>query len=121
MASTPPNTRQSLDSSETPRDGGRGFKRLRGTPSSITPHLPRKRLPLRELCGQQGGAKRLFSADKKEPWVEAELKALVEFVLFYSQGDRWPTHKQDSFWIKAADFVKSRAGTKFLRTGRPST
>ena len=34
----------------------------------------------------------------KDKWCDAEIKALVEFVLFHSAGDKWPSHKQDSFW-----------------------
>lgn len=40
-------------------------------------------------------------------WSEAEVKALVEFVLFHSYN-RWP-HKLNEFRDKAGAFVKNRA------------
>ena len=33
----------------------------------------------------------------KEKWSDTEIEALVEFSLFHSAGDCWPTHKQDGF------------------------
>ena len=30
----------------------------------------------------------------REKWSEEEVEALAEFVLFYTPGDKWPSHKQ---------------------------
>ena len=39
--------------------------------------------------------------NSREKWSDTEIGALVEFVIWYSAGDSWPTHKQDSFWSSA--------------------
>ena len=91
---------------ENPRDGtptGRVLlpKRLRGTPTFQTPHRPRKRAPLRGIVAGEGDEipVRHLSFDagpQMEPmgaWSEVEVKALVEFVLFHTTGESWPTHK----------------------------
>ena len=49
------------------------------------------------------------------PWSEKEVKALVEFILFHSPGDKWPTTKNDHFWRNAAMFVKE---CSMLRTSK---
>lgn len=59
--------------------------------------------------------KQLFEGGR-EPWSEREVKALVEFILFHGTGDKWPATKNDSFWSKAALFVKQRTGACTLRT-----
>ena len=40
-------------------------------------------------------------------WSEPELKGLVEFVLFHSNGEHYPQHKRDDYWAaSAADVVQ---------------
>ena len=41
-------------------------------------------------------------AAPQDKWRDAEIKTLVEFVLFHSARDKWPSHKQDSFWSCAS-------------------
>ena len=53
-----------------------------------------------------------------EPWTENEIKALVDFILFHGAGEKWPTTKNDTFWRKAALFVKERSGVHTLRTSK---
>lgn len=47
-------------------------------------------------------------SDSKEKWREEEVKALAEFILFHTPGDKWPSHKQSIFWASASKFVKHR-------------
>ena len=107
-------------SPSTPRTDRPQYKRQRGTPTFQTPHRLNKRLPLREAADLESSARRLtFSADtetSQETWSDAELQALVEFVLFHGTGECWPTHKRTEYWKNAADFVKMRAKTSRGRT-----
>ena len=42
-------------------------------------------------------------------WSEPELKGLVEFVLFHSNGEHYPQHKRDDYWAaSAADVVQKQ-------------
>ena len=54
---------------------------------------------------------------KDKNWNDAELKALVEFILFHTTGENWPTHKQMNFWSSASDFISSRSGITTRRIG----
>ena len=64
-------------------------------------------------------AKQLFDGPRNHvPWSEKEVKALVEFILFHSPGDKWPTTKNDHFWRNAALFVKERSSANMLRTSK---
>ena len=54
----------------------------------------------------------------REKWSDAEIEALVEFVLFHSAGDSWPTHKQDGFWSSAGEFLQKRTKNSMRRTGK---
>ena len=105
----------------TPTGGMLSLKRPRGTPTFQTPRRPRKRAPLREIVAQEGEAvpaRRLSFDAAPQSWSGVEVKALVEFVLFHSTGERWPTHKQTVFWSNAAEFVKKRARTSHVRSGK---
>ena len=42
----------------------------------------------------------------KEKWCDDEMKALIEFVLLYSSGEKWPSHKQAVLSNSAGQFVK---------------
>ena len=107
-------------------------KRPRGSPTFLTPHRCQKRVPLREICAATNGTvqpRRLSGlclqsnseADhqptKDENWNDAELKALIEFILFHTTGENWPTHKQMHFWSSASDFVSYRSGVTTRRSG----
>ena len=92
------------------------LKRPRGTPTNQTPHRPSKRTALREhtqkdplqensLLKQhltfqddsqvtQISTRDSTSAQGPGSWTEAEIKALVEFILFHERGDKWPYHKR---------------------------
>ena len=54
----------------------------------------------------------------KEKWCDDEMKALIEFVLFYSFGEKWPSHKQAVLCNSAGQFVKERSGSSLCRSGR---
>lgn len=106
----------------TPPSNPKGLKRLRGTPTLMTPQRPRKRAPMRGLCM---GIRRLTFEDETgsmtrhtiTKWSDAEVKAVVEFVLFHGDSTTWPTHNQLEFWSNAANFVKSRANSTCKRSG----
>ena len=97
-------------------------KRPRGTPTLQTPVRPKKRVPLRfshEQCPPPSSRQLSFpdTRQEKQEWSEAEVKALVQFVMFHTDGELWPTHKRPYFWHGAAEFVKQRACTSFIRSG----
>ena len=57
-------------------------------------------------------------ASAPEVWVDAENKALIEFVLFRCDPQVWPSHKKASkFWSDAANFVQQRSKVSVKRTG----
>ena len=63
---------------------------------------------MHEAEGEAPVRRLTFGAESlKETWSDAELQALVEFVLFHDTGERWPTHKRMEHWKNAADFVKN--------------
>ena len=95
-----------------------------------TPCRPAKRTPLREKVLNSDFAlvipQRILHQPHnqatprsipKDKWSDAEIKALIEFVLFHSTGDKWPSQKQDSFWNCASDYLQSRAGDCVRRSG----
>lgn len=54
-----------------------------------------------------------------ETWTNEENRALVEFVLFYSNPNTWPKFsKRHKFWKELADFVQPRARTLTKRSGK---
>ena len=102
------------------------LKRPRGSPTLCTPHREQKRVPLREILAASNNLepgvpepRRLTytNVNVKEKWCNDELKTLVEFNLFHSSGEQWPTHKQEVFWNGAGDFVKERSGSSQCRSG----
>ena len=93
-------------------------KRPRGTPTLHTPTRPAKRVPLRQVAAQEHPVAQLSrSFVDRGTWDENECRALVEFIVLMSSGERWPAHKMMSFWERAGRFVQQRAKTRHLRTG----
>ena len=98
-------------------------KRPRGSPTTYTPHREEKRVSLREInrCEPTIQPRRLYvdgaNSVGKEKWCDEELKALVEFILFHSSGEKWPCHKQTEFWNSAGEFVRERSRSSQCRTG----
>jgi len=69
-----------------------------------TPNLaPRRLISCRE------------SSYSREKWSEEEVKALAEFFLFHTPGDKWPSHKQNAFWTSACEFVEQRVESSVVR------
>ena len=88
------------------------IKRPRGTPTNLTPQRPKKKSS-RDREGLKGHLN-LDNCSAASPhkvphetWTDSELKALVEFVLFYSTGEHWPHHKWADFWSKAGEFIQT--------------
>ena len=42
------------------------------------------------------------------------MKALTEFILFYTSGESWPGHKQGVFWESADKFLNQRVDTVYI-------
>ena len=105
------------DATATPVREQFHHKRPHGTPTMQTPHRPAKKAVLRRE------AEFLPSASQAKPasWSEGEMKALVEFVLFFCRIDSWPTHKDEVFLKNAAEFVQKRTNTTRAKTGKLST
>ena len=53
------------------------------------------------------------------PWSIEEIRALVAFLLLYSQGHSWPSrsNKEDAFWVEAGQYVQKAVKTKYCRSG----
>ena len=106
-------------------------KRPRSSPTLITPHRELKRTPFRQKMQDENFPRpRVLSqcfvrpkqgSDKQEKWSDPELRALVEFVLFYSEGITCPSHKCEDFWNSASEFVRTRAGSGVCRSGKHYT
>jgi len=71
-----------------------------------TPHREQKRVALREILaasndlepeGPEPRCLTYTNVNLKEKWSNDELKALVQFILFHSSGELWPSHKQEEF------------------------
>ena len=92
-------------------------KRHRSSPTGLTPRQCQKRVPLRELTSASNSTQRLeprrLSYQRRDnvKWTTAEIKALVEFILFHSIGDSWPSHKQMVLWTNAGEFVQTRSAS----------
>jgi len=103
-------------------------KRPRSSPTLLTPTQRSKRAPLRELVQNSSldssssaipVPRRLSyqSTDQDrilphERWMDAEVKALIEFILLHSTGENWPSHKQMKFWTS-----ERRSGSDTSRSG----
>ena len=100
-------------------------KRPRSSPTCLTPRQCQKRVPLRELAANSTQClepRRLsYQSDSshpaKEKWTPNETSALIEFILFHTTGDRWPTHKQMVFWKYAGEYVQTRSASNNYRSG----
>ena len=80
------------------------------------PLRERVQIPRRRLSYPENGCTK--SPGPALTWLNEEVKALVEFVLFHEKGDAWPCHKREAFWKGAASFVQTRAKTSHRRSGK---
>lgn len=71
-----------------------------------------QRVLLRPLETENVPKRRLQFAPCAKLWIEVEIKALLEFVLFYAiSPDTWPSFSHSiRFWPEAANFLKKTAG-----------
>ncbi len=104
----------------------RNKKRLRGTPTNLTPHQPSKRVPLRERVASGACVGEIslsakvclsFGGGGYSKWSEDEVNSLVEFILLMGVGEKWPTHHRKQFWCSAGEFVQKRTKSRHLRSG----
>ena len=115
------------------------IKRGRPPPTGLTPQQRRKsrrRTPLRSSCESTYGRTLAYDEDRVErqqqqqqhagrsqfvslvAWSDAEMRALVEFLLFYSPNNQWPsTSKKLKIWSSAAKFVHERCRSQHQRSG----
>ena len=118
---------------------GTPFKRGRPSPMGVTPEQKRKtrrRTPLRPASSELPQGRTLTYSDEthqvQQPqqhagrcqfvslaaWTDAEMRALVEFLLFYLPGNQWPsTSKKLKLWSSAAKFIHERTGGQQQRSG----
>lgn len=107
-------------------------KRPRSSPTFLTPQRCQKRVPLREMqLTSTSNSTRLEprrlsyqctnSTGSIIRWTSAEIKALIEFVLFHSTGESWPCHKHMVFWTNAGEFVQTRSASDTCRSGKLSS
>lgn len=52
-----------------------------------------------------------------DPWSVEETKSLVLFIMLYSDGKAWMTHKDFNFWNEAGGFIQRRVHTPYKRSG----
>ena len=109
-------------------------KRPRSTPTFLTPMRPKERVPLKEIADPgtvqpkrlvfQTTAAADVDPDNDIPeydcrglgWSNAELRALMEFIMFHGTGESWPTHHRRRVW-EAASFIKTRVATTTAKSG----
>lgn len=73
-------------------------------------------LPIRK-CG--GSSKASYSRQLADVWSEAEIKALVEFIVIRcGEESKWPTHHGKEFWKSAASFISTSAKSTCQRSGK---
>ena len=55
----------------------------------------------------------------RQPWSPDEVRALVAFILLYSEGSSWPSRgsKGDSFWKRAGQHVQKAVNSMYCRSG----
>jgi len=101
-------------------------KRPRSSPTRLTPRQCQKRVPLREIAAADSELTQFLEPRRlsyhgthnhSEKWATAEIRALVEFILFHTTGDVWPAHKQQVFWSNAAEYVRTRSASSVSRSG----
>ena len=51
-------------------------------------------------------------------WTDEEFQALISFLMLYTDGNSWPSHKDENFWDKAGAFIQQQLQTNHCRTGR---
>ena len=56
---------------------------------------------------------------RPSPWTTDEVRALVSFLLLYSEGSSWTSRagKTDCFWEKAGQYVQSQVNSSYCRSG----
>ena len=52
------------------------------------------------------------------PWTELELKLLTEFIMLYTDGEKWMFHKNMKFWDQAGKYMQQFLYTFYVRSGR---
>ena len=92
---------------------------------SIRPRENQKGLPSGNWCRRRIFQGHVFCHSPLHALVKAlihrksaEIGALIEFVLFYSKENSWPTHKRKLFWNSASEFTQTRAETSVCRSGK---
>ena len=59
------------------------------------------------------------SSRRPPPWTVDEIRALVSFMLLYTEGDTWQSRasKTDRFWEEAGSFIQRQVNSTYSRTG----
>ena len=59
------------------------------------------------------------SLSRPPPWGDDEIRALLSFILIYTEGNTWTARasRTDDFWDQAGVYVKEQVGSSYCRTG----
>jgi hypothetical protein len=84
-------------------------------------HMPRKLFSVSspDPADAETAATDDISPASNQPWSDREVRALVAFILLYSEGRSWPSRgsKGDSFWVEAGQYVQKAVNSKYCRSG----
>ncbi len=50
-------------------------------------------------------------------WADEEISSLVNFIMLFTDGKQWPTHKNSSFWQEAGIYIQQEARMPYCRPG----
>ena len=57
-------------------------------------------------------------ASRLPNWVEEEVKCLIDFLLLYTDGKSWVSHKDAAFWNQAGIYIQQQAKMPYCRSGK---
>lgn len=97
---------------------------LQETPKSSRMTSRRRNAPRKDLlprfheqASQSPGVTTSGPSAPLPKWTEAELKCLTEFIMLYTEGTTWISHKNMNFWNQAAVYIQQLLQTFHRRTG----
>ena len=115
--SSPPRSSEQLHSSSQPRSSSSSGQ----SRSSDQPHSRSRLYSSGQPHSSNSQSNSQPHASGTDPWSDEETRALLEFLLFYKgPGVLWfPQGASNQFWVACATFVKEKARTHNLRSGKP--
>ena len=58
------------------------------------------------------------TASRLPDWVEEEVKCLIDFLLLYTDGKSWVSHKDAAIWNLAGIYIQQQAQMPYCRSGK---